>query len=124
MTGPSLASLVETRARVLRQVAERYGLEDRVAALDLAVERGETSSLRIVTPAELEVVARTGYATRGQGGATAFDWGLVERAIGRTLGALDHRVLREAACPPDEPAIDPVAVRLDALAAQIEAAIG
>lgn len=102
------ASLGEARSAIVR------------GAQDIHLKPGE-ASVRIISPDELRVAGKAGYATRVGPGSFEFDWSIVEAAIGRPITALDQRVLREGAIRSPDGDLE---ARLTAVARSIETAIG
>jgi hypothetical protein len=75
-------------------------------------------SLQFLTEPELRTVSSVGFARQVRPGTVAFDWGAVERAIGRDLTPIDHRILR-ASVPEPDPATVAADRRLAALRARL-----
>jgi hypothetical protein len=134
------ATLTEVRSRIVGELAERFPATRparRVTKETLLVrdgagrivgmrevepaDGGDPPLMAILSAAEMTIAAEVGYATRASPGVIAFDYGLVERAIGRRLTALDIRVLREAAVAGLEEGVDE---RLATLVSSVEAYVG
>lgn len=117
--------LAEARAQLVRQIEDRFP-----TMRGAAHQTGESRLLRddpgadlglvpMITTDEIRVLAITPYASAVVPGVVAFDWTIVERALGRHLTSVDHRVLKEAAVRSIEDDLDS---RLLAITASIDAA--